>query len=127
MLTGPEPGITRDAIASAVALARARGTARRHGWACGAGPGSRRNSNSFRSRDTLRAIRFAEVVVLVVDATQMLERQDLTIARLVADEGRALVLAVNKWDLIEDKRKALEDLRRTRSRPRCRSSRAWAR
>src|SRR3546814_8155287 len=61
--------------------------------------------------DTLRAIRFAEVVVLVLDAEDMLEKQDLTIARLVVDEGRALVVAVNKWDLIEDKQPALQRLK----------------
>src|SRR5947209_11565476 len=61
--------------------------------------------------DTLRAIRFAEVVILVLDGEQMLERQDLAIARLVEEEGRALVLAVNKWDVVADKPKALERLR----------------
>jgi GTP-binding protein len=61
--------------------------------------------------DTLRAVRFAEVVVLVIDATMPLERQDLTIARLVEDEGRAMVLAVNKWDLIEDRYAALTALK----------------
>src|SRR4029077_2444402 len=58
--------------------------------------------------DTLRAIRFAEVVVLVIDAEAMLEPQDLAIARLVEQEGRALVLAGNKWDLVREKPKALE-------------------
>src|SRR3546814_6513183 len=53
--------------------------------------------------DTLRAVRFAEVVVVVLDAEDMLEKQDLTIARLMVDEGRALVLAVTQWDLIADK------------------------
>jgi GTP-binding protein len=61
--------------------------------------------------DTLRAIRFAEIVALVIDATQGLEKQDLTIARLVEDEGRALILVVNKWDLVERKDAALRDLR----------------
>jgi len=49
--------------------------------------------------DALRAIRFAEVVIVVMDVTSSLEKQDLQIADLVADEGRALVLALNKWDL----------------------------
>jgi len=48
--------------------------------------------------------------VLVIDATQLLENQDLTIAREVAEEGRALVLAINKWDIAEDKRAKLKDL-----------------
>jgi GTP-binding protein len=53
--------------------------------------------------DTLRAIRFAEVVVVLLDATIPFEKQDLTIVDLVAREGRALVIGLNKWDLIEDK------------------------
>jgi len=60
--------------------------------------------------DTLRTIRFAEVVVLVLDAEQPLERQDLTIGRMVEDEGRALVIALSKWDLITDKQGALQRL-----------------
>jgi len=63
--------------------------------------------------DTLSTIRFAEVCIMVVDATQLLEKQDLTIAREVAEEGRALVLAVNKWDLVEDKNTKLKDLAET--------------
>ena len=50
--------------------------------------------------DTLEAIRFAEVVLLVVDATMMPERQDLVIARHIIDEGRAIVIAINKWDVV---------------------------
>jgi len=52
--------------------------------------------------DTLRAVRFANVAVLVLDGTVMAERQDLTIADHVIEEGRALVIAVNKWDLVTD-------------------------
>jgi GTPase len=50
-------------------------------------------------------------VVLVLDSTDMLEKQDLTIARMVLDEGRALVIAANKWDLVADKAAAMERLR----------------
>ena len=110
MLTGPEPGITRDAIAiewqwhgRAVRLIDTAGLRRR--------PKVEGKLEKLSVADTLRAIRFAEVVVLVVDATQLLERQDLALAKLVAEEGRALVLAVNKWDLVEDKRAALATLR----------------
>jgi GTP-binding protein len=110
MLTGPEPGITRDAIAiewqwrgRAVRLIDTAGLRRR--------PKVEGKLEKLSVADTLRAIRFAEVVVLVVDATQLLERQDLALAKLVAEEGRALVLAVNKWDLVEDKRAALSTLR----------------
>jgi GTP-binding protein len=110
MLTGPEPGITRDAIAiewqwhgRAMRLIDTAGLRRR--------PKVEGKLEKLSVADTLRAIRFAEVVVLVVDATQLLERQDLALAKLVAEEGRALVLAVNKWDLVEDKRAALSTLR----------------
>ncbi len=112
MLTGPEPGITRDAIAlpwhwkgRRIELCDTAGMRRR--------PKVEGKLEKLAVGDALRAIRFAEVVVLVVDATQALERQDLTIARLVADEGRALVLAVNKWDLVAKKKDALADLKET--------------
>jgi GTP-binding protein len=110
VLTGPEPGITRDAIAVE--------------WAWHGRPvrlvdtaGMRRRAHiearleRLSVADTLRAVRFAEAVVLVIDALQPLERQDLTIANLVADEGRAIVLAANKWDLVPDPKAALARLR----------------
>jgi GTP-binding protein len=62
--------------------------------------------------DARGAIRFAEVVVLVLDSADMLEKQDLAIARQVEEEGRALVIAVNKWDLVQDAKAALEKLER---------------
>jgi GTPase len=111
MVTGPEPGITRDAIAlpfswegRAMRLIDTAGIRRR--------PKIEQKLEQLSVADTLRAIRFAEVVVLVIDATQGLERQDLAIARLIAEEGRAIILAVNKWDLIEDKRASLAALKR---------------
>src|SRR5690606_11609332 len=61
--------------------------------------------------DALRSIRYAEVVVLLLDATIPFEKQDLALADLVEREGRALVIALNKWDLIEDKNKTLAELR----------------
>ncbi|HEV2678654.1 MAG TPA: ribosome biogenesis GTPase Der [Aliidongia sp.] len=110
LLTGPEAGITRDSIAIE--------------WEWRGRPiklidtaGLRRKSviehklEKLSVADTLRAIRFAELVIMVVDATQMLEKQDLTIARMIEDEGRSIVLAINKWDLIENKPAALEKLR----------------
>jgi GTPase len=110
LLTGPEAGITRDAIAvewhwrgKPVRLVDTAGLRRK--------AKVDEKLEKLSVGDTLRAIRFAEVVVLVLDAEQMLERQDLAIARLVEEEGRALVLAVNKWDLVDDKPKALEKLR----------------
>src|SRR5262249_53893895 len=62
---------------------------------------------------SVRAIRFAEVVVVLVDAQHALEHQDLTIADLVEQEGRAMVVAVNKWDLVAEKQRTLKDLRET--------------
>jgi GTPase len=110
VLTGPEPGITRDAIAIE--------------WAWQGRPIRLVDTAGLRRRarieerlerlsvaDTRRAVRFAGTVVLVVDALQPLERQDLTIANLAADEGRALVIAVNKWDLVRDRGPALARLR----------------
>jgi GTP-binding protein len=109
LLTGPEAGITRDAIAidwhwrdHAIKLIDTAGLRRK--------AHIEEKLEKLSTADTLRAIRFAEVVVLVLDATVMLEKQDLAIARMIEDEGRALVIAVNKWDLIEDKPKALEKL-----------------
>jgi GTP-binding protein len=61
--------------------------------------------------DALKTIRFAELVILVVDVMQPFETQDLQIADLVEREGRAMVVAVNKWDLIEDKALTLRTLR----------------
>jgi GTP-binding protein len=61
--------------------------------------------------DALRTIRFAETVVLVLDALQPLERQDLTIARQVAGEGRALVLAPTKWDAVTNVGATIKQLR----------------
>ena len=61
--------------------------------------------------DALRAVRFAEVVVLLLDATIPFEKQDLTLADLVETEGRALVIALNKWDLIDNKSDRARELR----------------
>jgi GTP-binding protein len=61
--------------------------------------------------DSLRSIQYAEVVVLLLDATIPFEKQDLTLADLVHREGRAMVIALNKWDLIEDKQATLHKLR----------------
>jgi GTP-binding protein len=109
LLTGPEAGITRDAISidwawrgRKVRLVDTAGLRRR--------PKIEGKLEKLSTADTLRAVRFAELVVLVLDAEQLLEKQDLTIARLVEDEGRAMILAVNKWDLIEDKQAALQKL-----------------
>jgi len=110
MITGPEAGITRDAIASEIEwdgrplrlfdTAGLRRKARVEGKA-----------EELSVGDTLRAIRFAEVVVLLLDAEQPFEKQDLQIAALIAQEGRALVIAVNKWDLVRERERRLAELR----------------
>ena len=110
LLTGPEPGITRDAIALE--------------WQWGGRPirlvdtaGLRRRARieeqleRLAAADTLRTIRFAGTVILLLDGLEPIGRQDLTIANLVAEEGRALVLAANKWDAVADKTAALKQLR----------------
>lgn len=110
MLTGPEAGITRDAIA--VELEWHGQKFRIHDTA-----GLRRPSRieekleKLSVADTLNAIRFAEVVVLLMDATQSFEEQDLRIADLVEREGRALVIGMNKWDLQDGARNAAGKLR----------------
>ena len=101
MITGPEAGITRDAIAVELDLAGRplllfdtaglRRKMRVEGKA-----------EELSVGDALKAIRFAEVVVLVLDAEQPFEKQDLQIADLIVQEGRALVIAVNKWDLVRE-------------------------
>ena len=112
MLTGPEPGLTRDAIG--VDLVHQGRAMRLYDTA-----GLRRKAKVREAAeklgvgDTLRAIRFAEVVILVTDAERGLEHQDLTIGELIADEGRAMVIALNKWDLVAEKQKALKEMRET--------------
>jgi GTP-binding protein len=108
-LTGPEAGITRDAIAidwdwqgQKIELWDTAGLRRK----------ARINERleKMSAGDALRAIRFAEVVVLVVDATAPLENQDLQIAHLVAEEARGLVIAVSKWDLVENQQARLREI-----------------
>ena len=110
MITGPEPGLTRDSVSSdlewsgrKVRLFDTAGLRRKARIT--------ETAEKLSASDAIRAIRFAEVVVVLIDAEHPLEHQDLTIADLVTEEGRALVIAINKWDLIEDKQKLLKDLR----------------
>ena len=112
LLTGPEPGLTRDSITlrldyrgRTIELVDTAGLRRKAKVAA--------RLEKLSTSATLRALKLAEVVVLVVDATAPLERQDLTIARLVAQEGRALVVALNKWDLIDDPNAAMTEIRHT--------------
>lgn len=100
LLTGPEAGITRDAIA--VDLTWQGRRLRVHDTA-----GLRRRSRvaekleKLSTADTLNAIRFAEVVIVLVDAETPFEEQDTRIADLVEREGRAIVIGINKVDLVE--------------------------
>src|SRR6266849_2916104 len=100
LITGPEAGITRDAITVPLAWHGRRFLV--HDTA-----GLRRRSRvegkleKLSVADALEAIRFAEVVILLIDAAVAFEEQDLRIADLIEREGRALVLGVNKWDLHE--------------------------
>ncbi len=110
LLTGPEAGITRDSIMvpwewegrviNLVDTAGIRRKARVEG-----------KLEKLAVGDSLRSIQYSEVVVLLLDATIPFEKQDLALADLVYREGRAMVIALNKWDLIEDKQATLTMLR----------------
>ncbi len=110
MLTGPEPGITRDAISVRLEVDGRElelfDTA-----------GLRRKARvidrleKLSASDTLNAIRLAEVVAVVIDGTVGIEKQDLGIASMTVEEGRGLLIVVNKWDLVSDGRQALKTLR----------------
>lgn len=125
LLTGPEAGITRDSISvdwewrgrkvKLFDTAGLRRKARVQG-----------KLEKLSVGETLRAIRFAEVVIIVFDATMPFEKQDLQIADLIIREGRAPIIAFNKWDLIEDRQETLIELHEkcTRLLPQVRGLRA---
>jgi len=107
LLTGPEAGITRDSIAVEWAWTDpASGETRPIKLIDTAGMRKKAKVDDKLERmavaDARRAVDFAEVVVLLLDATRGLEVQDLKIANLVLEEGRALMVAINKWDVAED-------------------------
>ncbi len=116
LLTGPEAGITRDAIAvdwqwrdpasgedRAIRLVDTAGMRKRAKVAD--------KLEKLSVADARRAIDFAEVVVLLLDATRGLEVQDLKIADAVIEEGRALIVAINKWDVAKDTRALYDGVR----------------
>ncbi|SDG88650.1 ribosome biogenesis GTPase Der [Roseospirillum parvum] len=113
MLTGPEAGVTRDAIEVDWSFEGRR-------FRLVDTAGLRRKARiedpveKLSAADTLNAIRLAEVVVLLLDGSQgvggVLDKQELTIARRVIEEGRALVIAVNKWDIADDRETVLRRL-----------------
>lgn len=107
VLTGPEAGITRDAISEdweykgrAIKLVDTAGI--------------RRKANVHEAleklavNDALRVVRYANVVIVLVDSENALEKQDLALISLVEREGRAVVLGINKWDLIDEKNEYLK-------------------
>src|SRR5690606_8744363 len=115
MLTGPEAGITRDSISVDWQWRERR-------FKLFDTAGLRRRSRvqdkleKLSVADALRAIRFAEVVILVLDATIPFEKQDLAVADLLIREGRAPVIAFNKWDLIDEPQHVLAELREAAER-----------
>ena len=106
LITGPEAGITRDSIEIDWVWTTGPGEDRKVRLIDTAGMRKRAKVKEKLERlsvaDARRAIDFAEVVVLLLDATKGLELQDLKIADHVIQEGRALVIAINKWDVAED-------------------------
>ncbi|NYT40392.1 ribosome biogenesis GTPase Der [Sphingomonas sp. R-74633] len=106
MITGPEAGITRDSISIDWEWEDFEGNMRPVRLIDTAGMRKKAKVEEKLEKlsvmDTLRAIDFAEVVVLLLDATRGLEVQDLKIADRVLQEGRALIIALNKWDVAED-------------------------
>lgn len=109
LLTGPEPGLTRDAIDVAWSW-------RDHEIQLVDTAGLRRKARieqkieQISASASVRAIREADVVLLLTDASDFLEKQDFTIANLALDQGRALVIGINKWDLVDDAKETLDEV-----------------
>ena len=110
LLTGPEAGITRDAISVSADF---MGTPMRIFDTAGMRKRAKVTDKleKLSVADGLRAVRFAEVVVVLLDVDIPFEQQDLRIADFAETEGRAVVVAANKWDLEEDKAEKLKELR----------------
>lgn len=110
LLTGPEAGITRDSISvdwrwrdRAIRLFDTAGLRRK--------ARVQEKLEKLSVADALRAVRFAEVVVVLLDAAIPFEKQDLQIIDLVVKEGRSVIIAINKWDVVEDRQEKLTELR----------------
>lgn len=109
VLTGPEAGITRDAISIPFSY-------KNNPFTLIDTAGLRKKSRVIDSiekqstHDTIEAIKYTDGVVLLMDATHPLEKQDLTIAQHTIEEGRMLLLVLNKWDLVEERQKTLEEI-----------------
>ena len=121
LLTGPEPGVTRDSIGVDFEW-RSRDGARSRAMKLFDTAGLRKKARieekleKLAARDAVRAVKFAEVVVLLLDSGIPFEKQDLSLADLVAREGRALVIGLNKWDLVNDSGPRLAELREEANR-----------
>ena len=115
LLTGPEAGITRDSISveweydgRQIRLVDTAGLRRK--------ARVQEKLEKLSTADTIRAITFAEIVVLVMDEANAFETQDLQIADLVEREGRGLIYAVSKWDLVEEPQARLQEIIETSER-----------
>ncbi len=109
LAAGPESGLTRDSITvpfrfqeNDFLLVDTAGLRRRKG--------ARGREENLAAGDALRAVRYCEVVVLLLDAKSAFEQQDLRLASLAEQEGRAVVVALNKWDLIQARKSRLASL-----------------
>ena len=109
LLTGPEAGITRDSIGinwqydgKTIKLFDTAGLRRKSKV--------QNKIENLSAKDSLRTIQYAQIVVLVLDGNVMLEKQDLTIARQVIEEGRVLMLVINKWDMVKNRAQAMRNL-----------------
>ena len=110
LLTGPEAGITRDAISTSIEWLEQK--------FCIFDTAGMRKKAKVQNKlekisvsDGLRAIRFSEIIVLVLDVNSPLDSQDLRIADLAEREGRCVVIVVNKWDLEDQKNSKIKELR----------------
>lgn len=110
LLTGPEAGITRDAISLRIDW---NGTPMRIFDTAGMRKKAKvqEKLEKLSVGDGLRAVKFAEVVVVLLDAAIPFEQQDLRLADLAEREGRAVIIAVNKWDIEDEKQSKLKDLK----------------
>ena len=104
VVTGPEAGITRDAIAikwkyknKDIKLIDTAGIRKKHNIDT--------DLEKFAVEDSFRAIRFAQIVVMMIDAKSPFDVQDIAIANAIVNEGRGVIFAINKWDAIEEKNK----------------------
>ena len=115
MLTGPEAGVTRDSISvewlwegRRIKLVDTAGLRRK--------AKVQEKLEKLSVADSLRSMKFSEVVILLLDAMNPFERQDMQLADLISREGRAVVIAINKWDLVEERQLVLKEVREAASR-----------